>query len=780
MTDRAAMNREVHLIRVLCLVFFLSGFAALLYQVAWQRLLTVIYGVGSISITLIVSVYMLGLGFGALGGGLLAERIQARIRLYAGIELGIAAFGLVSLPFLAALAQHTAGSSHHVALAYIALFLFIPTLLMGMTLPLVTKIFSRSESFVSSVSLLYFVNTIGAAFGALIGAYLIISFFGLDSAVFAAVVINAALAVLIFRIRGSRAEQPAPQVVADAGGGELGSLAYPVVFATGFLAVGYEIVWFRLNEVLTKNSPYSFSSVLFVYLVGIAFGSYALMRHWQRLEAIDKRNLFFGLHFGIGAYVAISVCSYFYLTTNTALGYFTHLSFQTLPHPYLPFVIAPEFTSARDVARSLFASIDIFLWPAFFMLIPTLLMGAAFPLVSQLAYTREKGAGATIGTVYFFNVLGNVLGGAITGFSLLSLLGTERTLLAFASVGLLLGVFASKGRGGSRSLALRAALLGVLLVGLWLVFPGRGELYRAMHPSPGEGYDVHLEEGVDSLAVSFHSGANVRHYISGVPHGSRPLVESYFEVSEVAAAVEQPREALVIGFGTGVYTEAALKIPELETLTLVELSGSAMANLRKIQFIDDIVTDARLELVIDDGRRVLQRDPRKYDLIIMDPMHPQSAYSNNIYSLEFFELLRSRLAEGGALLTFNGFDGVLTKTVLSVFSHVRVYRYFCIASESELSDNDAHRRGVLAGLSASDLVKIRELEGSYLGDREALLARLSGYPINRDWKPVAEYFLGVGFHGGRRMEWRPKPAMLPKAIPMEPPEMTGKGEGPAD
>ncbi len=755
--DRPTARDDVRLIRVLCLVFFLSGFAALLYQVAWQRLLTVIYGVGSVSITLIVSVYMLGLGFGALAGGVLAERIRQRIRLYAGIELGIATFGLLSLPFLAALARHTAGSSYHVALIYIAVFLSVPTLLMGMTLPLVTKIFSRSESFVSSVSLLYFVNTIGAAFGALLGAYLIISFFGLDSAVYTAVVVNGLLAVLIFRIRDSESERSASPVESDGDAGSLGAMAYPIVFATGFLAVGYEIVWFRLTEVLTKNSPYSFSSVLFVYLVGIALGSYAVKHFWRRLGGIDKRNLFFGLHFAIGSYVAISVCGYFYLTQKTILGYFTRLSFNTLPHPFLPYVIAQDLNTRWEVARSLYASVDIFLWPAFFMLIPTLLMGAAFPLVSHLTYRREKGEGATVGTVYFFNVLGNVLGGAVTGFLLLSFLGTERTLLTFACVGLLFGVLASRGRGKTPSMLVRFACAGVLVAGLAAVFPGRGELYRVMHPAVDERYDAYLEEGVDSLVVSFHSGETVKHYISGVPHGSRPLVTSYFEISEVAGAVSQARSALIIGFGTGVYAEGVLRIPGLERVTLVELSGSAMRNLRKIPFIDDIVTEERLELVIDDGRRVLQRDSRKYDLIVMDPMHPQSAYSNNIYSREFFELVRSRLAEGGALLTFNGFDGVLTKTVLSVFPHVQVYRYFCIASEVELGRDEARKSGVLEGLSPSELAEIREREAWYLGNRQALLAQLEGYPINSDWKPVAEYFLGVGFRGGRRMEWRRMP-----------------------
>jgi spermidine synthase len=120
-------------------IFFFSGFASLIYQVVWQRLLTLHYGVGSIAITLIVSVYMFGLGVGALIGGYLAERIRQKVLLYFIVEAALGIFGIGSLSFLDVLGRYTAGTSYILSLLGIVLFLSLPTLLMGITLPLLTK-----------------------------------------------------------------------------------------------------------------------------------------------------------------------------------------------------------------------------------------------------------------------------------------------------------------------------------------------------------------------------------------------------------------------------------------------------------------------------------------------------------------------------------------------------------------------------------------------------------------------------------------------------------------
>ncbi len=205
--DQDAGRRAAALLR---LVFFFSGAAGLIYQVVWQRLLTVYYGVGPVATTLIVSIYMLGLGLGALVGGAAAERIKSRVTLYMFVELLLGLFGAASPWLLDLLGRGTAGASYPVAMAWMALFLSLPTLLMGATLPLLTKAVNAvTGDFLKSLSLLYFINTLGAAVGALTASFVIISLVGLDTTAYVAAAVNLLLAAAVFPLR--RLDQPAPR-----------------------------------------------------------------------------------------------------------------------------------------------------------------------------------------------------------------------------------------------------------------------------------------------------------------------------------------------------------------------------------------------------------------------------------------------------------------------------------------------------------------------------------------------------------------------------------------
>src|SRR5262249_17529740 len=148
--------------RILYVVYFFSGFSALIYQVAWQRLLTLNYGVGPVSVTLIVSVFMAGLGLGAYFGGWLADRLLRRTLLYFFVELAIGVFGCFSLQFLKVLAPNLASASAVISFLGLTGFLLLPTVLMGTTFPILAKIFSEIVSeFPRHVSNLYFINTLG-------------------------------------------------------------------------------------------------------------------------------------------------------------------------------------------------------------------------------------------------------------------------------------------------------------------------------------------------------------------------------------------------------------------------------------------------------------------------------------------------------------------------------------------------------------------------------------------------------------------------------------------
>ena len=474
-----------HSFILLTVVFFLSGFSNLIYQVCWQRVLTLYYGVGSISITLVVSIFMFGLGIGALLGGFLAERFKNRILLFFVIESLIGCFGLVSIPFLNFLGRSTAGCSYILTLFYMAVFLCVPTVLMGAALPLLVKIINKfSRSFLRTISLLYFVNTLGAAVGALLAGYFIISFLGLDGAVyFAAIIHFISAALIILRIRlyfkNYKVDRSAFNVEVETK--TIERWVYAIIFITGFLNMGYEIIWLRIIKLLVKASPYAFSSVLSIYLLGIALGSFCMSKYSLKKNISDKKNLFFLLQFLAGVYTLAVFIGYFYLTEYTPFKILTKISFATVPHPinYIP--MGYSFFSLKDISAYLFQLIDVFFWPVLFILIPTIFMGAAFPLIASLADFEPHKEGKTVSLVYFLNTAGGTIGAALTGFLILPRLGTEMTLFSFTTVGILFGVFIV--RIGNKKITFAKKIIPVfLLLALDLLFfPKKGQLSMLIH-----------------------------------------------------------------------------------------------------------------------------------------------------------------------------------------------------------------------------------------------------------------------------------------------------------
>ncbi len=184
----------------LLVLFFLSGFAALLYQVVWQRVLFSVYGIDITSVTVVVTVFMLGLGIGSIAGGALSQRMRrATLPLFALLELGIGVFGFFSLPLFAAVAGRTLDLSRFATGVVAFLLLLIPTTLMGATLPLlVSYATARTHNVGRSVGALYFANTLGAALGAFAAGMLLLGLFGLAGTVRGAAVLNLLLAAGVF------------------------------------------------------------------------------------------------------------------------------------------------------------------------------------------------------------------------------------------------------------------------------------------------------------------------------------------------------------------------------------------------------------------------------------------------------------------------------------------------------------------------------------------------------------------------------------------------------
>jgi predicted membrane-bound spermidine synthase len=700
---------------------------------------------------------MAGLGIGSLLGGFLAERVKNKISLYFVVELLIGGFGVISLPFLDFLGRNTAGSSYLISFLCMFAFLCFPTFLMGITLPLLTKIFNKFvRNFLDTISLLYFVNTIGAAFGALLASYIFITFFGLDSAVYIAVTTNFILAALIllskYLLTGHQ-EQESEEIAQPQFNREhiLGKVAYLLVFITGFLAIGYEIVWFRVVSVLVKASPYAFSTTLSVYLLGIALGSFYMSKYLKRHTKIDKKSLFFFLQSLIGITVLITFIGYFYLTEYTFLEIFTRVSFDKILHP--PYHIEPLTPGV------LFLLFDIVLWPMLFVFVPTFFMGASFPLIAFLALSHPNKEGQLIGTVYFFNIVGNVFGGIVTGFLLLPLLGTESTILLFASVGILLGIFAFNLSGKPFPIVQRIGFALIILATTLFVFPSQSQLYQSMHsPSKrmqsdskedGKTIITHFEEGRDGVIVTYQHNDKLRNYINGLPHGSRGYYFGHqVEVIEATSFAPKVENVLVIGFGGGDGAKTVLKMEDVRKVTIVELNHTLMKNLKKLPTIREDLSDPRVNLIIDDGRRFLLRTKEEYDLILIDPIRTATSYSNNLYSYQFFEIISRHLARGGVFMAWLSEHHVLPKTILSVFNYVRMYKFFCLASNSPFKKDDERQERLIAAFLPQEQQEFLNLKADYkgdlyLGNEDYVKTLTAGFPINQDWKPVTEYYLGL-------------------------------------
>ncbi|PIT99540.1 MAG: hypothetical protein COT74_11110 [Bdellovibrionales bacterium CG10_big_fil_rev_8_21_14_0_10_45_34] len=728
-------------------IFFFSGFASLVYQVVWQRLLTTYYGVGTVSIAVIVSIYMLGLGVGGYVGGKWVWAASSRVKLYLIVQLAVCGFGLLSLPFLTKIGSVTAGWPMSLSAICILVFLSAPTVLMGMTLPIVVQIASTLNSnFQRSVSTMYFLNTIGAAAGSLISSFVFISRWGLDGAVYWAVAIDFLLALAVFLIAKAPmflAQEAATKgAVSNTTEGELPGVKLPavIILTVGFLAIGYEIIWLRMLSILVKASPYAFSSILSVYLLALAVGSYSIGRLVDSKRIVNLGRFFYVNQMLIAITTALIIAGFVYFSEAPWLQLLTVKSFLTELHP--PYSLSEMLSGSNPSGQNIFASFDIIIWPLLFLGIPTIFVGINIPLASVIVFASKRAEGIAVGNTYLLIAVGNAIGGIATTFLFLEFLGTERTLAIFVAVGILMAIGALK-RANRIGIAAVIALSAISL----FLFPKKGELYRVLHPESlthSEGSTLYIEEAHDAVIYSvYHSEkGNLKNYINGLSHGGllggfNPMFASEF--LEGVSHVSQLKDILIVGLGTGSFVDYALRMSASVQVDLVELSPSLIKNLKKIDSIRQMLSSEKLNTYIEDARRFLNQNEKKYDLIMMDPLRPSTAYSTNLYSKEFFKLAARHLNPGGVLVVWLGEPTIIRNTLRSTFKHMRSYERFALVSNEEFIFNAKNREEFLQFLSdeqrRNSLGTVQFIE-QYTNDSYQSNDKL----INTDRKPRSEFY----------------------------------------
>ena len=741
----------------------ISGAAGLIYQIVWERLLELYFGVTMISITLIVSAFMAGLGIGSLIGGRIARNLQNALLLYGLLEIGIALFGVVSPRVIVWIGEATAGSPYALVFLISFAILLIPTTLMGMTLPLLTQSFvDRVETAGQVIGLLYGINTLGAALGAVLGGYVLIGFYGFEGAIYRAVFLNAAVglfAVWLSRRQMALATGPVDGVTAS-GGSVLWGYGSILVssFLVGFIGLGFEMLWIRLLSLVNKNTAYSFPSVLGVFLFGLAIGGY----FWGR-RADTSRNpvaLFCKVELA-GAAVA----AFTFLVFQWSLQFnppWIQAFFETR-QPISMFVESGnEFYFSRRVL--LWSLWDYFL-PILILVLPaTLILGGGLPLLDRISIQSPLLSGRRVGDIHLANIVGSVAGALVISFILLPAVGSEWTLkllilttFVFPALYLLNRTQHSQKRSVDRN---DLSLVGPGLVALLSVFllPDRGAFYRHMF-MVGSGQEVIVSESGDSVLALTYDPASERDdpagwfWIGGEINSFFPAVGLYEERALVCAGAAQPQRILVIGFGGGHSTMFYKSIIAVEQIVVVELLGDIAPFLsRNVASARTTLSDPRITYVVDDGRRYLNAFPdEKFDLISIDPLRQHTAGHNNMYSEEALKIYRSHLAPGGVLCAWMDDFHTMPHTVARVFPYVDQFRNeFMVASDqvivydkgymTQLVEDYASLTSEIYGEDRSIRLDVSRALNFFKRDQEQILDSEQSRNILRDMNPVLEYY----------------------------------------
>jgi hypothetical protein len=648
----------------LAVAFFCSGFAALLCQIVWQRMLGIFAGSDTVSAALVVGAFLAGLGLGSIIGAKVADRLtpyRAMIG-FALAELGVAGFALVSKFFLYDfLAMDLAGVVDAPPAIFALCFagLVLPTTLMGASLPLLARAIATSlDTVAERIGTLYGLNTLGAGLGALLGGWLLVGNLGFVGALVLAAgldVLAAALALtLLPALRGVVVS--APRTAKAAGPAEpFGSLKLwcMLVFLSGYVIVALEIVWVRLMGQVGQYHAYLFPTVLGVFLLADGLGMAVAARMVRRLE--DPRPAFFLTQaggFALGAALILAL-------------------YWALPFWPINPSVSPDVQRLRGEGLLTTVMLTLLVVGP-----PSFLIGMTFPFVQRAVQQDLASVGARVGWVQLANILGNAAGSIGTGIVTFHVIGTAGTLQLLAALSLLLvlGWLWKGGWNRKPELALAAAC-AVALVAL----PGNAALWSRLHAEQ-PGHRTAWAEDRSGVAFFRDDSADPAQphgpfFIQGFSQGRIPFLPIHQFLGAVGPLIHpNPERVWTIGIGSGGTPWAAGVSPATREVRAIELVGPVITALEELAErhpdgpIAEMFRNPRWRLEYGDGRRALARGEERYDIIQADAILPEGSHSGLLYSEEFLRAVRARLAPGGLYVQW-GPTRRSVETFAAVFPH---------------------------------------------------------------------------------------------------------------
>jgi len=768
MTESGASSSAIDRVLPAMLALFVgSGAAALIYEVVWFQMLQLSLGSSSVSLGVLLGVFMGGM---CLGSWLFPKKVDAThhpLKVYAYLELGIGLCGLLVLfivPLLGGVYAAVAGTGQFSVFLrglVAAIILLPPTLMMGATLPAIARYVETTPKGVSWMGFFYGGNIAGAVIGTLLAGFYLLRVYDMVTATMVAVALNVLVAGLGLFLAGRApyaADQKAKKDPVLAPGARV---VYIAIALSGLTALASQVVWARVLSLLIGATVYTFSLILAVFLVGLGIGS-SLGSSMAHTLKHPRQAL---------GWVQMLLC--------VALAYAAYISTAGMPFwPINPAISSdPIFNFQLDLMRA-----------AFVVMPGAILWGMSFPLA--LASVAEKGQDPArlVGGVYAANTVGAIIGALFASLLAIAWIGSQHTqmlLIGLSAIsGLMLLASHADEVGKGKSQVVSMAMLVLVTAGAGLLarsvpqMPGLLVAYgRYAATWVGQNEIIYSGEGMmASVAVSRTPNGVLNYHNAGKVQASSEPQDMRLQrmLGHMTTLIpENVRTAVVIGCGAGVTAGAVSIDPELEQMTIAEIEPLVPEVVSKYfsEHNFAVVQNPKVRVHLDDARHFLTTTKDKFDAITSDPLDPWVKGAATLYTREFFELVKTRLNPGGIVTLFvqlyeSSEDAVKSEiaTFLEAFPQGVVFANTINGQGYDLvlvgmldpkpidvdrvqaRLSDPRNAAIAQSLAEIGIYSAVDLFGTYGGRRDDMARWLANAQINTDRNLRLQYLAGLGLN----------------------------------
>ncbi len=777
--------------------FFFSGLSGLIYEILWTKMIVKIIGGAPFAVSIILTIFMGGLGLGSYLASLKIDSIKDPLKLlqiYGKLELIIGAYGL-ALPLLISVFKPLQTILYNQLFNNFLLYnistfilsfilLAIPVICMGATLPILCRFYATGLSHLGTqMGRLYGLNTVGAAAGALACGFWLINLLGITGTLIFAVLINSIIGfscLIIYSMAGTKGKKdirsfkknksPTEEISSRT---SLPASKIPykgalVIFiVTGFCAMAYEVIWIKLLGLIVGPTTYSFTIVLVTFITGLALGS--MIFGWLADKTREPIKLL--VFTQISAALLVLIVSQ--LLGNSQL-FFAKLIF-----------------NLKDQFVLLILSKALLLFS--FMILPTLCLGAAFPLVIKIYTQSIHKVGKSIGVAYSLNTVGAVLGSFCAGFIIIPLLGKENGMsyvVAFQIFTTLVvaGICFVKKSRLTFGLAAVFAISGLIFC---LNFPdwnhrllSSGKYYRFSYfetaikdsgwiesllhgPKILEKYDrgkvIYYGEGIGGFTSVIETPDALGNMEYSMTNSGKMDASSRGDMKTQTLCIHFPllfhpaaKSVMILGLASGITAGEALYYP-IENCDVLEINHQVVeASQFFLPWNNDVLSSSKTNLIIQDARAHLQLTHKKYDVIVSEPSNPWMAGLATLFTRNMFDLAKKKLNNSGIFVQWlHSYNMDWDTLALIGRTFAQVFPHSILISTSPFSFGRDYlligfkeKTGLDLDIAEKNLVYLQNSKNVILRDPKLLfrfivsedLQELFGKgPINTDNRPRLEY-----------------------------------------